>query len=286
MSPPSKAAANKAVVTTVEPPSKVPAKAVVTTVEPPSKVPAKAIATTVEHGPSPKAKYKLPAVIKQENHGTVLVSGSPIKKHANEETIMLHHVVTDHGILTVYNKNGESGFINNLRNASMTDRVKEKMNLIGWKCHRTVEDRTIRMKDRNDYPWLVAVVKIEDGKNDADGGRKILQDWVRLGNSPLVTRLNERIANVFLMGSDLTPSEDDFLGNHLIEKDTLDVIQDVYVGYPDSMIEAEPAIMKAYFGGKNEAHMTSKESNGSGSNVGISDADVTAFLASLDNVEP
>jgi len=187
----------------------------------PSKAPTEGVVTTVNHGPSPKTKYKLPPVVKQENHGAV---GSPIKKRANEETITLHRVVTDHGILTVYNKNGESGFINNLRIVSMTDRVKEKMNLIGWKCHHTVEDCTICMKDRNDYPWLVAVVKIEDGKNDADGGRKILQDWVRLGNSPLVTRLNERIANVFLMGSDLTPSEDDFLGNHLIEKDTLDVI--------------------------------------------------------------
>ncbi len=190
----------------------------------PSKAPAKAVATTVEHGPSPKAKYKLRPVVKQENHGTVLVSGSPIKTCTNEETITLHCVVTDHGILTVYNKNGDSRFINNLRNASMTDQVKEKMNLIGWKCHCTVEDRTMHMKDRNDYPWLVAVVQIEDGKNNTDGGWKILQDWVRLGNSPLVTKLNERIVNVFLMGSDLMPSEDDFLGNHLIEKDTLDVI--------------------------------------------------------------
>jgi len=106
----------------MSPPSKAPAnKAVATTVEPPSKAPAKAIATTVEHGPSPKAKYKLPPVVMQENHGTVLVSGSPIKKHANEETIMLHRVMTDHGILTVCNKNGDSGFNNILRNASMTD---------------------------------------------------------------------------------------------------------------------------------------------------------------------
>jgi len=159
----------------------------------PSKAPAKAVATTVEHGPSPKAKYKLPPVVKQENHGTVLVSGSPIKTCANEETITLHCVVTDHGILTVYNKNGDSGFINNLRNASMTELVKEKMNLIGWKCRRTLNDRTMRMKDRNDYPWLVAVVGIEDGKNNADGGRKILQDWVKLGNSPLVTKLSEKL---------------------------------------------------------------------------------------------
>ena len=124
----------------------------------PSKAPAKAVATAIEHGPSPKAKYKLPPVVKQENHGTVLVSGSPIKTCANEETITLHCVVTDHGILTVYNKNGDSGFINNLRNASMTDQVKEKMNLIGWKCCHTLEDCTMHMKDRNDYPWLVAVV--------------------------------------------------------------------------------------------------------------------------------
>ena len=47
---------------------------------------------------------------------------------------------------------------------------------------------------------------------------------MKLGNSSLVTKMNDRIANVFLIGSDLTPSDDDFLGNHLIEKDTLDVI--------------------------------------------------------------
>jgi len=51
------------------------------------------------------------------------------------------------------------------------------------------------------------------------------------------------------------------------------------------MIEAEPAIMAAYFGRIKQAHVTSKESKGSGSNVGITDADVTAFLASLNNVE-
>jgi len=123
----------------------------------PGKSPAKPDAATVKHGPSPKAKYKLPAVEKQLS-GTVLVSESPVKKCPNEETITLHHVVTDHGILTVCNKNGDSGFINNLQNASMTDRVKEKMSLIGWKCCHTLEDCTMCMKDRNDYPWLVAVV--------------------------------------------------------------------------------------------------------------------------------
>jgi len=137
----------------------------------------KAVGATVQHGPSPKAKFNLPAVIKQENHGAILVvSGSPIKKCANEETITLHCVVSNHGILTVTNKNGDSGFINNLRIASMMDWVKDKINLIGWKCHRSSEDRTLRMKDKNDYPWLVAVVRIEDGKNDADGRQKILQD--------------------------------------------------------------------------------------------------------------
>jgi len=248
----------------------------------PSKASTEGVVTTVNHGPSPKTKYKLPPVVKQGNHGAV---GSPIKKRANEETITLHRVVTDHGILTVCNKNGDSGFINNLRNASMTELVKEKMNLIGWKCHCTLDDHTMCMKDRNDYPWLVAVVRIEDGKNNADGGQKILQDWVRLGNSPLVTKLNEKITNVFLMGSDLTPSEDDFLGNHLIEKEILDIIRDVYVGYSDSMIEGEPDLMAANFGGVDQANVTSKESNGSGGNVGITDGDVTAFLASLNNVE-
>jgi len=125
----------------------------------PGKSPAKPVTVIVQHGPSPKAKYNLPPVEKQLS-GTVLVSGSPVKKHPNKETITLHCVVTDHGILTVCNKNGDSGFINNLQNASMTDRVKEKMNLIGWKCHCTLEDCTMHMKDRNDYPWLVAVVQI------------------------------------------------------------------------------------------------------------------------------
>jgi len=43
--------------------------------------------------------------------------------------------------------------------------------------------------------------------------------------------------------------------------------------------------MAAYFGGVEQANVTSKESNGSGGNVGITDADVMAFLASLNNVE-
>jgi len=144
----------------------------------------------------------------------------------------------------------------------------------------------MRMKDRNDYPWLVAVVQIKDGKNNADGGQKILQDWVKLGNSSLVTKMNDRIANVFLIGSDLTLSDDDFLGNHLIEKDTLDVIRDVYVGYADSMIEAEPTLMAAYFGVVAEhSNATGKESNESGGNVQSSDDDVTSFLTSLNNAE-
>ncbi len=107
----------------------------------PGKSPAKPVAVTVQHGPLPKAKYNLPHAEKQSS-ATVLVSGSPVKKHPNDETITLHHVVTDHGILTVYNKIGDSGFINNLWNVSMTDQVKERMNLIGWKCHHTLEDCT------------------------------------------------------------------------------------------------------------------------------------------------
>ncbi len=74
-----------------------------------------------------------------------MVSGSPIKKCVNEETISLHHVVTNHGILTVTNKNGNSGFINNLRIASMMDQVKDKLNLIRWKCCCTSEDHTMHI---------------------------------------------------------------------------------------------------------------------------------------------
>jgi len=167
----------------------------------------------------------------------------------------------------------------------MMDRVKDKLNLIGWKCRHMSDDHTMRMKDKKDYPWLVAVVRIEDGKNNADGSQKILQDWVMLGNSTLVTKMNDRISNVFVMGSDLTPSGDDFLGNHLIEKDTLDVIQDVYVGYADSMIEAEPSMMAAYFGVVQETNATGKELNGSGGNATSSDDDVSSFLKSLNNAE-
>jgi len=129
-------------------------------------------------------------------------------------------------------------------------------------------------------------VRIEEGKNNADGGWKILQDWVCLGNSPLVTKLNGSISNVFLMGSDFTPSEDDFLGNHLIEKDTLDIIRDVDVGYPDSKIQAESAIMMAYFGPmENNSSNTNKEGNGISGNGQINEADVTAFLESLNSNE-
>jgi len=101
----------------------------------------------------------------------------------------------------------------------------------------------------------------------------------------MVTKLNERIPNVFLMGSDLTPSEDDFLGNHIIEKDTLDVIQDVYVNYSDSKIEAEPAMMAAYFGVTDHANTTSKQSNGSSGNGCVDNDEVMAFLASLNDDE-
>jgi len=194
---------------------------------------AKSDDVSVHHGPSPKAKYNLPPVEKQL-HMIGSVERSPIKKQKNELTITLHRVVTDHGIITVHNRNGDSGFVNNIRKVSMGDaRVKEKMKLIGWKCRCTLADRTQRLIDQKGYPWMVAVVCTDDDKNNPEGGQKILQDWVRLGNSSLVTRLNKTISNVFLMGSDLTPKEDDFLGNHLIERDTLDIIRDVYVDYSD-----------------------------------------------------
>jgi len=77
------------------------------------KSPAKSGATTVHHGPSPKAKYNLPPVEKQVGGIVSVSNGSPIKKRQNEETITLHHVVTDHGILTLHNRNGDSGLINN-----------------------------------------------------------------------------------------------------------------------------------------------------------------------------
>jgi len=99
----------------------------------------------------------------------------------------------------------------------------------------------------------------------------------------LVTKLNGSISNVFLMGSDLTPSEDGFLGNHLIEKDTLDIICDVYVGYCDSKIEAEPARMMAYFSPMENNN--SKEGNETGGNGHINEADVTAFLELLNSDE-
>jgi len=185
---------------------------------------AKSDDVSVHHGPSPKAKYNLPPVEKQL-HMIGSVERSPIKKQKNELTITLHCVVTDHGIITVHNRNGDSGFVNNIRKVSMGDaRVKEKMNLIGWKCCCTLADCMQHLIDQKGYPWMVAVVQINDGKKNPEGGQKILQDWVRLGNSSLVTRLNKTISNVFLMGSDLTPKEDDFMGNHLIERDTLDII--------------------------------------------------------------
>ncbi len=227
---------------------------------------AKSHDVSVHHGPSPKAKYNLPPVEKQL-HMIGSVERSPIKKQKNELTITLHRVVTDHGIITVHNRNGDSGFVNNIRKVSMGDaRVKEKMN-------------TQRLIDQKGYPWMVAVVCIDDDKNNPEGGQKILQDWVRLGNSSLVTRLNKTISNVFLIRSDLTPKEDDFLGNHLIERDTLDIIRDVYVDYSDKNIEANNAIMKAYFGSSQEANNMNMESAADDS---VKDEEVTAFLASLD----
>jgi len=116
-----------------------------------------AAAVTPQHGPSPKAKYTLPPVEKEY----VVVNGSansPIKRKPNEEIITLNHVVTDHGIVTVLNKFGDSGFINNIKNVSMNSKIKEAMNLIGWKCHRTPEDHNKHKRDGKGFPWYVAAV--------------------------------------------------------------------------------------------------------------------------------
>jgi len=63
------------------------------------------------------------------------------------------------------------------------------------------------------------------------------------------------------------------------------VIRDVYVGYADSMIEAEPTMMAAYFGVVKHFNATGKDSNGSGGNAPSSDDDVTSFLTSLNNAK-
>jgi len=244
------------------------------------KAAAKATTTPVPHGPSPKAKYNLPKPEKE----FVVVSGngnSPIKRKPNEEIITLNRVVTDHGILTVLNKFGDSGFINNIKNVSMNSKIKEALNLIGWKCRRTAEDCNERKRDGKGFPWYVAVVRIKEDENNVEGGRKILEQWKKLGNSQAVTKLNT-IPNVFLMGSDKTPEEDDFLGNHLMERDTLDVICDYYVGYLDKKIESECAIMTAYFGPLQGMENTTKESNNG--NV-VTEDDVTAFIASISSEE-
>jgi len=77
----------------------------------------KAAAGRVYHGPATKTKYTLPPVETQPN--LIGLEGSPIKQRANEEFVTLHRVVTDHGIITVTNKYGESGFIHNIRKASL-----------------------------------------------------------------------------------------------------------------------------------------------------------------------
>jgi len=169
---------------------------------------AAAAAATPQHGPSPKTKYTLPPIDKEY----VVVNGSgnsPIKRKPNEEIVTLNRVVTDHGIITVLNKFGDTGFINNIKNVRMNSKIKEAMNLIGWKCCRTAEDRTERKRDGKGFPWYVAVVCIKEGQNTPEGGWKILEEWVKLGNCQAVTKLNG-IPNVFLMGSDKTPEEDDF----------------------------------------------------------------------------
>ena len=245
---------------------------------------AAAASATPQHGPSPKAKYTLPPIDKEY----VVVNGStnsPIKRKPNEEIVTLNRVVTDHGIITVLNKFGDSGFINNIKNVSMNSKIKEAMNLIGWKCRRTPEDRTERKRDGKGFPWYVAVVKIKEGQNTPEGGRKILEEWVKLGNCQAVTKLNG-IPNVFLMGSDKTPEEDDFLGNHLTERDTLDVIRDHYVGYSDKKIESESGIMTAFFGPPKSIDGNKESNSSSNASVLVTEDDVKSFIASItDNEE-
>jgi len=188
-------------------------------------------AAVVHHGPSPKAKYNLPPIEKE----FVVVNGSgnsPIKNKANEEIIQLNCVMTDHAILTVLNKFGNSSFITNIKNVSMNSKIKEASNLIGWKCRCTPEDHNEHKRDGKGFPWYVAVVCIKENQNTPERGHMIPEEWVKLGNSQAVTKLND-IPNVFLMGSDKTPQEDAFLGNHLIERDRLDVICDYCIGYLD-----------------------------------------------------
>jgi len=150
------------------------------------KASAKATAAAVHHGPSPKAKYNLPPPDKE----FVVMNGtgnSPIKRKPNEEIITLNCVVTDHAILTVLNKFGDSGFINNIKNVSMNSKIKDALNLIGWKCRRTPEDRNERKRDGKGFLWYVAVVCIKEGQNTPEGGCKILEEWVKLRNSQAVS---------------------------------------------------------------------------------------------------
>jgi len=250
-----------------------------------AKAAAAAAATTVQHGLPTKAKYNLPPV--EAQFFVTASGGSPIKKKPNEEIITLHHVVTDHAIVTVLSKFGDSGFVNNIKVISMNNtKIKDALNLIGWKCCRTPDDCTEHKRDHKGFFWYAAVVRIKEGQNTPEGGKKILEEWVKLGNSQLVSKINGHIPNVFTMGSDLTPKENVFLGSHLTKKDMLDVICDYYVGYPDTKIESEPAIMTAYFG---PPHGTDKEANKESSLTGknelVTEEDVTAFLTSLSNDE-
>jgi len=245
---------------------------------------AAAAAAPVHPGPSEKAKYSFPTVKTQ--FFVTSSGGSPINRKPNEEIITLHHMVTDHAIVTMLNKFGDSGFVNNIKVISMNNsKIKDVLNLIRWKCHHTQEDCTEHKRDRKGFFWFVAVVRIKEGQNTPEGGKKILEEWVKLGNSKLVNKLNGHIPNVFIMGSDLTPKEDDFLGNHLTEKDTLDVIRDVYVGYPDLKIESEPETMTAYFGPPHGIDKEGSKGSSTGSNGLVTEEDVTAFLSSLNNEE-
>jgi len=163
----------------------------------------------------------------------------------------------------------------------MNSKIKEALNLIGWKCRHSPEDDNEHKRDGKGFPWYVAVVCIKENQNTPECGHMILEEWVKLGNSQAVTKLNS-IPSVFLMGSDRIPEEDDFLGNHLTKRDILDVICNYYVGYLDKKIESECAIMTAYFGPPQGIENGTKESNNG--NV-VTEDDVAAFIASISSEE-
>jgi len=252
-------------------------------------------AAVVHHGPPTKTKYILPPVEKESFLKKISSGSSPLKRKPNEEVIHVNRVVTDHAIITVQNKYGDSGFINNLKNVSMNSKIKETMNLIAWKYCHLPKDPAKRLEDYRGFPWSVAVVRIKEEENTPEGGQKILDQWVKLGNSTAVTKLNS-IENLFIAGSDKTPETDDFLGNHLTTKDTLDIIRDIYVGYSDARIKSEPAIMLAFFGADEDAG-EAKQASGNGNQVStcpsnktngvnmVTDEDVSAFITSLKSAE-